>query len=186
MFCPKCGRDDSHRHKFCPTCGTNIEVVTLALSTSEDSIFTRINKLFDRSIARYADHFFVNAPAKAREGRVGNSWRLMGKGLLTFFLDAALLPVMFFFLPVRLLMLMLYTPLGLLQERSEQKRSRATAVDGVSESFNEELPASESWQIGSVASVTEVTTVHLAPAEPSGGRANTADTTPRELRITNR
>ena len=80
MFCPKCGRDDSHQYKFCPTCGTNLDVVTIALSTGEDSIFTRVNKHLDRSVARYADHFFESAPTTAREGQVGSSWRLLGKG----------------------------------------------------------------------------------------------------------
>jgi uncharacterized membrane protein YvbJ len=61
MFCPKCGRDDSHGYKFCPACGTNLDVVTIALSTGEDSVFTRVNKHLDRSVARYADHLFESA-----------------------------------------------------------------------------------------------------------------------------
>ena len=80
MFCPKCGRDDSHRYKFCPACGTNLDVVTIALSTGEDSVFTRVNKHLDRSVARYADHFFEGATTTAREGQVGSSWRLAVKG----------------------------------------------------------------------------------------------------------
>jgi len=81
-----------------------------------------------------------SAPTTAREGQVGSSWRLVGKGVLTFFIDLALLPLMFFFLPVRLLMLLLYTPLGLLQERSERKRSGVPAVDVASESSRRGLP----------------------------------------------
>jgi hypothetical protein len=186
MFCPKCGRDDSHRYKFCPACGTNLDVVTIALSTGEDSIFTRVNKHLDRSVARYADHFFESATTTAREGQVGSSWRLAGKGLLTFLLDLALLPVMFFFLPVRLLMLLLYTPLGLLQERSERKRRGVSAVDVVSESSKRGLPEAGGWRVGEVGSVTENTTVHLELAEPSGGRAKTSDDIPSKPRITTR
>jgi len=186
MFCPKCGRDDSHRYKFCPTCGTNLDVVTIALSTGEDSVFARVNKHLDRSVARYADHFFEGATTTAREGQVGSSWRLAGKGLLTFFLDLALLPVMFFFLPIRLLMLLLYTPLGLLQERSDRKRRSVSAVDVVSESSTRGLPEAEGWRVGSVGSVTENTTVHLGLAEPSGGRTNTSDDVPGKPRITTR
>src|SRR5918998_5052831 len=145
MFCPKCGRDDSHRYKFCPSCGTNLDVVTIALSTGEDSIFTRVNKHLDRSVARYADHLFESATTTGREGRVGSSWRLVGKGMLTFFLDLALLPVMFFFLPIRLLMLLLYTPLGLLQERSERKRSGVPTVGGASGTSRRDLPGAEDW-----------------------------------------
>ena len=169
MFCPKCGRDDSHRYKYCPACGTNLDVVTIALSTGEDSIFTRVNKHLDRSVARYADHFFESATTSAREGQVGGSWRLAGKGGLTFLIDLALLPVMFFFLPVRLLLLLLYTPLGLLQERSERKRGSVPALEVASESSKRGLPEAGGWRVGSVGSVTENTTMHLGPAEASGG-----------------
>ncbi len=186
MFCPKCGRDDSHGYKFCPACGTNLEVVTIALSTGEDSVFTRVNKHLDRSVARYADHLFESATTTAREGRVGSSWRLVGKGVLTFFIDLALLPVMFFFLPVRLLMLLLYTPLGLLQERSERKRSGVPTVGGASESSKRGLPEAGGWRVGSVGSVTENTTVHLELAEASEGRAKTSDDIGGKARITTR
>ena len=169
MFCPKCGRDDSHRYKYCPTCGTNLDVVTIALSTGEDSLFTRVNKHLDRSIARYADHFFESATTTAREGQVGSSWRLAGKGGLTFLIDLALLPVMFFFLPIRLLLLLLYTPMGLLQERSERKRASVPALEVASESSKRGLPEAGGWRVGSVGSVTENTTVHLGAAEASVG-----------------
>jgi hypothetical protein len=186
MFCPKCGRDDSHWHKFCPACGTNLDVVTIALSTGEDSIFTRINKHLDRSVARYADHFFESAPTTAREDQVGSSWRLAGKGMLTFFIDLALLPLMFFFLPFRLLMLLLYTPVGLLQERSERKRSGMPAVGGASEASKRGLPEAGGWRAGSVGSVTENTTVHLELGEPSEGGINTSDDLPGKARVTSR
>ena len=186
MFCPKCGRDDSHGYKFCPACGTNLEVVTIALSTGEDSVFTRVNKHLDRSVARYADHFFENATTTAREGRVGSSWRLVGKGVLTFLIDLALLPVMFFFLPVRLLMLLLYTPLGLLQERSEQKRSGVPTVGGAGESSKRGLPEAGGWRVGSVGSVTEHTTVHLELAEAPEGRAKTSGDIGGKARVTTR
>jgi hypothetical protein len=186
MFCPTCGRDNSVGLKFCPSCGTNLDVVTIALSTGEDSLFTRVNKHLDRSVARYADHFFESATTTAREGQVGSSWRLAGKGVLTFFLDLALLPVMFFFLPVRLLMLLLYTPLGLLQERSERKLGSVSAVDVANESSKRGLPEAEGWRVGAVGSVTENTTVHLEPPEPSGGRTNTSEDIHGKPRITTR
>ena len=186
MFCPKCGRDDSPRHKFCPACGTNLDMVTIALTTGEDSIFTRVNKHLDRSVARYADHFFESAPTTGREGQVGSSWRLVGKGMLTFFLDLALLPVMLFFFPIRLLMLLLYTPLGLLQERSERKRSGVPGLDGASESSTRGLPAAGGWRGGSVGSVTENTTVHLELAEAAEGRSKTSDDIGGKPRITTR
>jgi hypothetical protein len=186
MFCPNCGREDSPRHKFCPSCGTNLDVVTSALSTGEVGIFTRVNKHLDRSVARYADHFFESATTTAREGQVGSSWRLVGKGLLTFLVDLALLPVMFFFLPIRLLMLLFYTPLGLLQERSERKRSSVPAVEGASDSSRRGLPEAGGWRVGSVGSVTENTTVHLELAEASEGRSKTSDDIGGRARITTR
>jgi hypothetical protein len=186
MFCPKCGRDESQRHKFCPACGTNLDVVTIALSTGEDSIFTRINKHLDRSVARYADHFFESAATAARERQVGSSWRLAGKGILTFFLDLALLPLMFFFLPFRLLMLLLYTPLGLLQERSERKQSSVPAVGGAGDSSGRGLPEAGGWRAGSVGSVTDNTTVHLELAESTEGRSNTSDGIDGRARVTAR
>jgi hypothetical protein len=106
--------------------------------------------------------------------------------MLTFLIDLALLPVMFFFLPVRLLMLLLYTPLGLLQERSERKRSSVPAIDVASESSKRGLPEAGSWRVGSVGSVTENTTVHLELAEASEGRSKTSDDIGGRPRITTR
>jgi len=182
MFCPKCGRDDSQGYKFCAACGTNLEVVTIALSTGEDSVFTRVNKHLDRSVARYADHLFEGATTAAREGSVGSSWRLVGTGMLTFLIHLVLLPLMFFFLPVRLLILLFYTPVGLLQERSERKRR---GVGGPSAS-KRGLPEAGGWRVGSVGSVTENTTVHLELAEAPEGRAKTSDDLGGKARITTR
>jgi hypothetical protein len=164
MFCPKCGRDDSDQHTFCPACGTNLEVVTMALATSEDSIFTRLNRHLDRSLARYAEHVFEDAPTSARQGRVRSSWRLMGQGLLTFLADAALLPLMFFFLPFRLLMLILYTPLGWLEELGDRKREKRRMAEEAGNAALREKAAPPEWQLGQVGSVTETGTLKL-PAE---------------------
>ena len=186
MFCPTCGKDDAHQYKYCPACGTNLDVVDIALSTGEDSVFTRVNKHLDRSVARYADHYFESATTTAREGQVGSSWRLAGKGVLTFLIDLALLPVMFFFLPVRLLLLLLYTPQGLLQERSERKRGSVPAFELASEASKRGLPEAGGWRVGSIGSVTEHTTVHLGPAEAAGGRADTSDDLHGKSRMTTR
>jgi hypothetical protein len=186
MFCPKCGREDSHRLKFCPSCGTNLDVVTVALSTGEDTIFTRVNKHLDRAVARYTDQFFESASATDREGRVGDSWRLAGKGLLTFFIGLALLPVMFFFLPIRLLMLVLYTPLGLLQERSERKQRSLPIADATSEPLKRGLPEPGGWRDSPAGSVTEHTTVHLELAEASIERVKTSDDIGGKARTTTR
>jgi hypothetical protein len=83
-------------------------------------------------------------------------------------------------------MLLLYTPLGLLQERSERKRSSVPKVDGASESSKRGLPEAGGWRVGSVGSVTENTTVHLELAETPEGRANTSDDIGGKPRITTR
>lgn len=183
MFCPKCGRDDPHRRPFCPACGTNLEVVTLALAASEDSIFTRFNRYLDRSIARYAEHVFEEAPAGARVGRVRNSWRLMVQGGLTFLADAALLPLMFFFLPFRFLTLILYTPLGLLKERSDRKRNKNQIVDEEGVATLGEPSVPKDWLIGPVGSVTETETVQFKSAEPAKKRGNTVDSLTDDARV---
>lgn len=175
MFCPKCGREDSHQLKFCPSCGTNLDVVTVALATGEDTIFTKVNKHLDRAVARYTDQFFEGPSATDTERRVGDSWRLMGKGVLTFFIGLVLLPVMFFFLPIRLLMLVLYTPLGMLQERSERKQSSLPTADATGQPPKLGLPEPGGWRDASVPSVTEHTTVNLELAETSVERVTTSD-----------
>ena len=184
MFCPKCGRDDSHRHNYCPTCGTNLEVVTLALAASEDTIFTRMNRHLDRTVARYAEHLFEEAPTKARTGHVRSSWRLMGQGLLTFLVDSALLPLMFFFLPFRLLMLIVYTPLGLLEERSERKRGKKSAAEEASGLALREAAAPEDWLIGSAVSVTEPPTMRFTSVESKEERESRTDPPNIRPRIT--
>ena len=83
-------------------------------------------------------------------------------------------------------MLLLYTPLGLLQERSERKRRSVSTVDGASASSQRELPEAGDWRVGSVGSVTENTTVHLELAEASEGRTKTSDDMGGKARITTR
>ncbi|MBA2647928.1 MAG: zinc ribbon domain-containing protein [Pyrinomonadaceae bacterium] len=183
MFCPKCGRDDPHQRPFCPACGTNLEVVTLALAASEDSIFTRFNRHLDRSIARYAEHVFEEAPAGARVGRVRSSWRLMVQGGLTFLADSALLPLIFFFLPFRFLMLILYTPLGLLEERSDRKRSKRHILDDESGTALGETSVPKDWLIGPAGSVTETATMQFRSAELSKRRGSTADSLTDDTRM---
>lgn len=61
MFCPTCGRDNAIGRKFCATCGTNLDLVSQALSGSDDDFFTKIDSGLDHFLARYAEHVFKNA-----------------------------------------------------------------------------------------------------------------------------
>ena len=175
MFCPKCGRDDSDQHKFCPACGTNLDVVTLALKASEESILTRLNRHLDRTVARYTERLFEETPTKTQKRRIGSSWRLMGRALLTFLADLALLPVMILFLPFRFLTLIVYTPFSLMEERSERKQNRKLNVSGATRAQLEGGRVPEEWLTGPAASVTETTTVHLVSHEASVRPENAAD-----------
>ena len=47
MFCPTCGRDNSVGRKFCASCGTNLELVSQALSASDDNFFPKIDTGLD-------------------------------------------------------------------------------------------------------------------------------------------
>ena len=83
-------------------------------------------------------------------------------------------------------MLLLYTPVGLLQERSEGKRSSVPGLDGASESSKRGLPEAGGWRVGGVGSVTENTTVHLELAEASEERSKTSDDMGGKARRTTR
>ena len=160
MFCPTCGREDSNERKFCPSCGTNLERVSKAISPSAEGRLTRIDRFLDKLIARYARQFFKDAAAKALDRRVGHSWQIFGQGMLTFLVNLILLPVMFWVFPVRFLILLFATPVRLFSERGKRQRYVTT---GQEEKRTPELraPLPERWLTDSVFRVTETTTEHL-------------------------
>ncbi len=127
MFCPTCGREESHERKFCTACGTNLERVTQALSPQIDGILTRADKNFDQWMARYAGMFFSSATNKAADWRIGNSWQVLGQSLLALLANFLLFWVMLFAaVPLRLIVLFFSTPFRLLSERND-KSAHATA-----------------------------------------------------------
>lgn len=161
MYCPNCGRDDSHKHKFCPSCGTNLEAILQAMSEDAGGAFGRIDKSLDEFVGRYAEHVFKDAPAKALDRRIRNSWELLVKGALTSFFDLALFTIMTVLLPIRFLILLIYTPVRLLTERNRDRQSAAAELErGNSSSLPGPQP--RSWLSSGVASVTEHTTVRLS------------------------
>jgi len=159
MFCPVCGRDSNER-KFCASCGTNLETVSQALSGTEDNFFTKMDTGLDYFIARYSEHIFKNAPTHALDHKVSKSWRILGQGVLTSFLDLLLFCLMWNVLPLRFLLLLISTPIRLLSERI--KYQEAALVQAQSVAAND-LPNSlpQEWLPGSVPSVTEHTTMIL-------------------------
>src|SRR5215210_5906893 len=120
MFCPACGRENkTFERKYCAACGINLDAVSQALSRREDDFFTKIDSGFDQFIGRYSERVF-KTPVSNGEGRtVGKSWRVLGRGVLTSFMDLLLFILMWNFIPLRFLILLVSTPVRLLSERGK-------------------------------------------------------------------
>jgi len=160
MFCPSCGRDDSHKRKFCPSCGTNLEAISHALADEAGGACAKVDKTLDKFIARYSEHVFKDAPAKALQQSVGRSWKILGQGTLTALFDLVLFSIMTMLLPARFIILLLRTPIRLLSERSRNRKSVMTELEDKDVVY---LPGPESqpWLRNPIASVTDHTTVSL-------------------------
>jgi hypothetical protein len=160
MFCPNCGRDNSRETKFCASCGTNLEVVSQALSGNRDGFFTKTDAALDQLIARYAEHVFKDAPAKLNDRRVKNSWKVLRQGVVTSFVDVILFFLMWNIIPLRFLILLISTPFKLLSQRNNKQVSTTAGLEEKAERSLAE-PSSNRWIPGSFPSVSEHTTQHL-------------------------
>jgi len=160
MFCPTCGKENALGRKFCVACGTNLEAVSQALSGSKTDFFTRTDAILDQLIARYAERIFKDAPANTADATVGKSWKILGQGVLTSLIDTILISLMWNIFPLRFLILLISSPIRLLNERSNrQKLTKAeigerTAIKQSATEINEMLPKP-------VASISEHTTAKL-------------------------
>jgi len=165
MFCPTCGRDNSPERKFCASCGTNLEAVSRALTVSTEGLFTRVDASLDQFIARYAEHVFKDAPVRALDRQINRSWQVLGQGALTALFDLALFTVMTIVLPIKFLILLIYTPIKMLSERSKYHESSTVKPEGqrALDSFD---PMPRKWLPDSGSSVTEHTTLNLADSGP--------------------
>jgi Double zinc ribbon len=168
MFCPTCGRDNPSERKFCSSCGTNLEAVSQVLSGGTTDFFTKMDSSFDQFIARYAEHVFKDAQSNAADRKVSNSWKLLGKGILTSFVDVFVALILLNFFSLRFNILWISTPFRLLSERSRRQKT-------VAEGGREDAPANErleqpeqEWLPGSVASISEHTTERLQEYRVSG------------------
>jgi hypothetical protein len=175
MFCPKCGRDNSHERKYCGTCGTNLEAVSQVLSGNTDDFFTKLDIGLDQFIARYAEHVFKNAPSNAADRRVSKSWKVLGQGFLTSFVDMVLFSLMWNVLPLRLVILLISTPVRLLSERSSKHRTATAALEEQKQLSLPEAPARD-WLVDSAPSVSEHTTERLRePLHPTRQQKSKAE-----------
>jgi hypothetical protein len=158
MFCPTCGRDNSIERKYCASCGTNLEVVSQALSGTDDDFFTKIDAGLDHFLAKYAEHVFKNAPANAAEQRIARSWQVLGQSVLTSIVDLLLFSLMWNIIPLRFLLLLISTPARLVTQRG-QPQKRTMPGDRRVPDLPEAAP--QQWLSSPVESVTEHTTAIL-------------------------
>jgi hypothetical protein len=170
MFCPTCGRDNLKEQKFCASCGTNLEVVSQALSGNTTNFFTRLDTSLDQFNARYSEHVFKDSPSYAADRSVRNSWRLLGRGVVTSLVDLFLSIFLWNFFVLRFHVLWISTPFRLLSERSDRLKSLKAGVDtGKPLRLPEQQP--QKWIPGAMPSVSEHTTEHLqdyvAPSQRS-------------------
>jgi len=175
MFCPTCGKDNSHELKFCASCGTNLEVVSQALTGREDDFFTKMDSGIDQLIARYSEHVFRSAPLAASERKVSRSWQLLGQAVLTSIVDLILFTLMWNLLPLRFCLLVISTPFRLLSERNEVPGRPTHAAAETYKPPELAQPAEPLWLGDSVISVTENTTKNLEVVTSKGGRTVTTD-----------
>jgi hypothetical protein len=101
----------------------------------------------------------------ATDQKVSRSWQLLGKAVLTTFVDVILFTLMWNFLPLRFLILLISTPFRLLSERSKQQSLDERPQMEAYKPPDLPEPPSRLWLNDSVPSVTEGTTLNLAAAE---------------------
>lgn len=162
MFCPACGRNNGNERKFCASCGINLEAVTQALTRGSDDFLTKIDAGIDQFMGKYSERVFKNATPSPLDHSVGKSWKILGRGVATSFIDLFLFLLMWNLIPLRFLMLLLTTPVRLLSERGKVHKGATSELE---ESRARPLPEAREtheWIPGTVASVTEHTTVILA------------------------
>jgi hypothetical protein len=156
MFCPTCGRENPNERKFCSSCGTNLEAVSQVLSGVTTNIFTRLDTGLDQLIARYSEHVFKDAPSNATDRSVGNSWKLLGKGVMTSFVDLLLSLIIWNVFTLRFQILLFSTPFRLLSQRARQKKPGTGPEKYTQPKLPE--PPEQRWLPGEMISVSEHTT----------------------------
>jgi hypothetical protein len=157
MFCPNCGRENPIERKFCVSCGTNLEVVSQALSGTTDDFLTRTDNALDQFIAKYAEHVFKDAPATASERTIGKSWKILWQAVLTSIVDMLLFTLMWNILPLRFFILLISTPYKKLTQRGS-RREAITAEIIDQKTLNPLEPMPDRSLPSSVSSITEHTT----------------------------
>ena len=163
MFCPACGKDNSEVVKFCASCGTNLEVVSRALYSSSTGLFTRAENALNHVVTRYSERVFRNAPANALSRKLSDSWIFLGQGIITAAVDFLLFWLMLFVVfPVKMLSLLLSSPVRLLLERGSRQKPVPALASGKKAPTSAELVAPDEWGQRDMVSAVEHTTEHLS------------------------
>jgi hypothetical protein len=176
MFCPTCGKDNAMELKFCASCGTNLEVVSQALTGNEENFFTKMDGGIDQFVARYTEHVFKNSSVGLSDRKVSKSWQLLGQAVLTSLIDILLFFLMWNILPLRFLILLISTPFRLLAARGKQPPVRPAIDAYKAPEFG--APAPQLWLSDAAPSVTEHTTVNLKGNTPVTEKKAALDTDP--------
>ena len=162
MFCPACGKDNAEVVKFCASCGTNLEVISRAMYSSSTGLFARAENALNLVVGRYSERVFRNAPANALSRKLSDSWKFLGQGLITAGVDLVLFWVMVFaVLPVKLLTLLISSPVRLLLERGSRQKALPAAAPPGKGPTSAELKTPEEWEQRQMVSAVEHTTEHL-------------------------
>ena len=163
MFCPACGKDNVEAVKFCASCGTNLEVVSRALYAESTGLFTRAENTLNQVVTRYSERLFRNAPANALSRKLSDSWMFLGQGLLAAAVDFLLFWLMLFVVfPLKLLSLLVSSPIRLLLERGNRQKAIPELGPGKRISTSAQLVAPDEWQPHEPVSAVEHTTEHLS------------------------
>lgn len=167
MYCPSCGKENIETARFCRGCGRSLAGILQTAQADTGSVFERIEYRLDETIASYASRYFKGRAAPfVSPISLKESWKLLGQGFLTVFLDLLYTwLIVEFVLQIRFLMLLFKSPVRWWQERRARKAvqpSAAAPIPLLQEPVTNQLP---------VASVTEETTERLSDYVPPRERA---------------
>ena len=162
MYCPSCGKENVETARFCRGCGRSLAGVLQTAQADAGSAFERIEYRLDETIAGYASRYFKGRAAPfVPPASLKESWKLLGHGFLTVFLDLLYTwLIVEFVLQIRFLMLLFKSPVQWWRERQARKAAQpavAAPVPLLQEPITNRLP---------MGSVTEETTERLSEFTP--------------------
>jgi hypothetical protein len=133
------------------------------LYSSSTGLFTRAENGLNQVVTRYSERLFRNAPANALSRKLSDSWIFLGQGIITATVDFLLFWLMLFVVfPVKLLTLLLSSPVRLLLERGSRPKPVPAIASGKKGPTSAQLVAPDEWEMRDAVSAVEHTTEHLS------------------------